>query len=273
VVALLEANSLVLDYPGPLRALDGLDLALEPRELLAVIGPNGAGKSTLIKLLAGLLPPTEGGVRLEGAALSSYRSRERARRIAVVPQHVPGLADVGVEGFVLGGRYAHQSAWERWRGAGPADRASVGRALEQCDASEFGGRLLSELSGGQRQRVLIARALAQEPRILLIDEPTSSLDPEHQLKTFRLVAQLVEGGRSAVVVTHDLNLAGQFATRLLLIDEGRAAAEGDARALLRPEVLEPVYGESFHYGSWPAMEGASPGGERPLVLPWLRPVD
>ena len=256
--ALVEAAGIEHVYPGPQRALAGVDLQLCAGELLAVIGPNGSGKSTLVRCLAGLIAPTRGDVALNGAALASLRPRERALRVAVVPQYLPALPDLTVEAFALGGRYA----WlDRWRGPQAEDVATVRRALEDCDAGDLGGRLMAELSGGQRQRVLIARALAQEAGALLVDEPTSSLDPEHQVRVFALLERLVQAGRGVLVVTHDLNLASQFAQRIALLGGGRVVASGTVEEVLRREVLEPVYGPHLHYGRGP--------GARPFVLPWL----
>jgi len=260
VVSLLAARAVVFDYPGQLRALDGVDLAVAARELVAVIGPNGSGKSTLLRCLCGLAKPGAGEVELHGRPIEAFRDRERARLLAVVPQFLPALPDVSVDNFVLGGRYAHLS---RWRGASARDRRFVILALEAADAADLGARLMSELSGGQRQRVLVARALAQEAEVFLVDEPTSSLDPEHQIRVFELIARTVAAERGAVVVTHELNLASQFATRIVLLDGGRVAAQGTAREVLRREVLEPVYGPQLHYGSVGSGEG-----ERPIVVPW-----
>jgi iron complex transport system ATP-binding protein len=257
----VEARGVVHDYPGPLRALHGADLELRRGELLVVIGPNGSGKSTLLRCLAGLLAPTQGQVLLDGRPLHELGPRERARRLAVVPQYLPALPDLTVQAFTLGGRYSWLG---RWRGPQLHDLEVVRAALRDCDAAELGGRLLTELSGGQRQRVLIARALAQEAGALLVDEPTSSLDPEHQVRVLALLERLVDGGRAALVVTHDLNLAGQFADRVALLDAGRVVANGSVEQVLRREVLEPVYGRHLHYGR---LGGA--GGERPFVLPWL----
>ena len=269
-MSLLEARGVVFDYAGPLRALDGVDLALARGDLVAVIGPNGSGKSTLVKVLGGLLRPSSGEVLLEGTPLVSLRSRERARKLAVVPQFLPALPDVRVEEFVLSGRYARVA---RFSPASPADRAAVASALEVCDAADLSLRAMAELSGGQRQRVLLARALAQEAPVLLVDEPTSGLDPEHQIRVLDLVASLVADGsprktsdgvaRAALFVTHDLNLAGQYAGRAVLLDRGRVAASGPVESVLRRDVLEPVYGEHLHYGTWP--DGAAAG--RPYVLP------
>jgi iron complex transport system ATP-binding protein len=258
----LEARGVVFEYPGGLRALDGVDVALSEGELAVVIGPNGSGKSTLLKVLAGLLEPRAGDVVLEGRRLGEFAPRERARRIAVVPQFLPALPELRVEDFVLGGRYARL---DRWKTIRASDRAAAARALEQCDAADLARRSMAELSGGQRQRVLVARALAQEARLLLIDEPTNALDPEHQIGVFDLVSHLRATERSALVVTHDLNLASQYATRLVLLERGRVAAQGDVESVLQRAVLEPVYGEHLYYGRWPESARADSG--RPFVLP------
>jgi iron complex transport system ATP-binding protein len=260
VVARLSARGLVFEYPGPLRALDGVDLEIREGELTVVIGPNGSGKSTLVRTLAGLLAPSAGQVLWGGADLGS--PRDRARRIAVVPQFLPALPDVRAHDFVLGGRYVHLGRWGRWQGAGGEDERLARHALEQCDAADLGGRSMATLSGGQRQRVLVARAVCQASPVLLIDEPTNSLDPEHQIRVFELVRGLVAEGRAVVVITHDLNLAGQFADRLVVLDRGRVAADGAVDAVLVPEVLSGVYGPHLYFGRF---EGAS---SRPFVLPF-----
>ena len=263
----LTATALGFDYPGPLRAVDGLDLSLQPGDLLAVLGPNGSGKSTLLRLLAGLLRPTTGTVTLDGRPLAALAHRDRARAVAVMPQHLPPNLDVRVEHFVLGGRYARIS---RWSGAGADDRRAVAAALEDADVADLAGRPMGELSGGQQQRVLVARAVAQQTDVLLVDEPTTALDPEHQVGVFDLLARLSARGHATLVVTHELNLASQFATRLALLDAGRCVAEGDAEAVLRPDVLGPVYGERLHYGRLPEPDGGGVG--RPIVLPWRGPT-
>ncbi|MHC5209352.1 MAG: ABC transporter ATP-binding protein [Planctomycetota bacterium] len=244
---------------GPL-AVAGVDLSLEQGELLVVIGPNGSGKSTLVRLLGGLLVPRHGEVLLGERALRSLDLRERARELAVVPQGLAVLPEVTVERFVLGGRYAQIG---RWRGAQPDDLAAVEAALADADVADLAARRLTELSGGQRQRVLVARALAGRARLLLVDEPTAALDLDHQLRVFALLARLAEGGRSVLVVTHDVNLASQFAARVALLDRGRIVACGAPDDVLRREVLEPVYGRHLHYGRLPGPQA------RPFVLPWL----
>ena len=262
----LAAQGLCFDYPGPLRAVDGLDLSLAPGELVAVLGPNGSGKTTLLRLLAGLLAPTAGRIALDGRPLDSLGHRARACVVAVMPQHLPPNLDVRVEHFVLGGRYARIS---RWTGATPDDRKAVAQALADADVADLSTRRMSELSGGQQQRVLVARAVAQQTDVLLVDEPTTALDPEHQVAVFELLARLADRGCATLVVTHDLNLASQFATRLVLMDGGRRVAEGDVESVLRPDVLGPVYGERLHYGRLPDAGGA---GGRPFVLPCRGPT-
>ena len=260
----LAAHEVVFTWPDGPRAVDGVSLAIERGELVAVLGPNGAGKSTLLKLAAGLVEPDAGRVELDGRPLGGLSKRERARRVAVVPQALRALPDVTVATFVASGRYAYLDAWRR---PSASDRGAVRRALERADVEDLGERLLTQLSGGQRQRVLVARALAQEADTLLVDEPTSSLDPEHQIAVFELLAELTCSGASVLTVTHDLNLASQFATTVALMDAGRIVARGGPEEVLRREVLEPVYGPHLRYGRWPAPRG---DGERPFVVPWLR---
>lgn len=244
--------------------LHGVSGEVAPGEFVSIIGPNGAGKSTLLRLLDGLEAPASGEIQLGGRPLASFDHKERARAIAFVPQYLARIPEVRVGDFVLGGRYAHSQGWGRRT---PADRDAVQRALAGCDVSGLENRLLAALSGGQRQRVLIARTLAQESSVLLVDEPTNSLDPAHQLAIFELLAGLAAEGRAVVVVTHDLNLASQFSTRIVLIDEGKVAASGSPRELLCPEVLQPVYGDGLAFGERADAEGSP----RPFVLSWRPP--
>ena len=264
MVTVLAARALVHDYPGGRRALSGVELALAPGELVCVVGPNGSGKSTLLRVCAGLLAPSGGTLELDGRPLADFAPRERARRLAFVPQGLRALPDLDARAFVLGGRYAHRS---RWAGVlereSAADREAVTHALTEADALELARQRLDELSLGQFQRVLVARALAQEAPLLLFDEPTAALDPEHQVRTFLLLERLVAAGKSALVVTHELNLASRFAQRCLVLCEGRLVAAGPSAEVFRPAVLAPVFGTHLHYGT-----GA---GGRPLVVPWPAP--
>ncbi|MCB9897179.1 MAG: ABC transporter ATP-binding protein [Planctomycetes bacterium] len=263
MVNLLEGRGLAFEHPGGIRAVDGISLGVARSELVVVCGPNGSGKTTLVGLLAGLLVPLAGEVRLEGRSLTGLPLRERAQLLARVPQELRALPDVSVSDFVLAGRYARI---DRWRGPTRKDADAVRFALEASDVADLGRRSMQALSGGQRQRVLLARALAQEAQVLLVDEPTNGLDPEHQVRVMELVAGLACHARAVVVVTHDLNLASQFATRIVLVDAGRVVIDAPPADVLRREVLEPVYGSALHYGAMPAPDG------RPFVLPWLPPV-
>jgi len=242
----------------------GLELAAG--ELVCVIGPNGSGRSTLLRLCAGLLAPLAGRVELEGHDLTTLPARERACRLAFVPQGLQALPDLDVRTFVLGGRYAHLSRWAGvFARTTPADRTAVESALAEADVGTLAERRLEELSLGQFQRVRVARALAQEAPLLLFDEPTAALDPEHQVRLFQLIERLVASGRAALVVTHELSLASRFAHRVLVLDAGRIQTRGTPAEVFRPEVLRPVFGRHLHYGPGPRA-GEGPG--RPLVVPW-----
>ncbi|MBL8859376.1 MAG: ABC transporter ATP-binding protein [Planctomycetes bacterium] len=248
---LLSGAGLEYTYPLGERALCGVDVTVQDGELVVVSGPNGSGKSTLVKALAGLLPLAAGRVELEGRALSALGPRARAQQIALVPQYLPALPDVSVREFVTSGRYAHAQAGFAaalfGRTLGAHDETAVLEALVACDASELSERAMTALSGGQRQRILIARAVAQAARVLLVDEPTSALDPEHQIQVFELLYGLCARSHAALVVTHDLNLAAQFATRIVLLHAGRVVADGVPAEVLTPRVLEPVYGRHLQF--------------------------
>lgn len=267
MVNALELRGLAYAYPGGSAALRDVDLALAPGELVCVVGPNGSGKSTLLRLAAGLLVPQAGTVALAGRPLAARTARERARSIAFVPQALRALPDVDVRSFVLGGRYAHQPRWAAVLArASAADRAALARALAEADVEDLAARRLDELSHGQYQRVRVARALAQEAPLFLLDEPSAGLDPEHQVRLFLLIERAVQAGRTALVVTHELNLASRFAARCVVLAGGRVAASGAPSVVFRPEVLSGIFGPHLHYGVVEA-----DADERPLVVPWPAP--
>lgn len=218
--------------------LDHLDLGIDAGEWVSVVGPNGSGKTTLLRVLAGLMP-AEGRVELGGRPVGDLGRRERARLVAVVPQAPvvpPGLT---VADYVLLGRTPHLGPLAA---EGTADLDAANRAVEQLDLVAFAHRLLGTLSGGERQRVVIARALAQEAPILLLDEPTTALDVGHQQDVLDLVDQLRVAHTLTVVSTmHDLTLAGQYAHRLALLDEGRVAVTGPADEVLTESNLARFY--------------------------------
>lgn len=254
---LVEARGLRFGYEPGGEVLAGVDLTLRAGEVLFVLGPNGCGKTTLVHLLCGCLEPASGQVLLGGADARGLDARACATAVAVVPQELDGVAGVPVDRFVLGGRFAHVP---RWRSPSAHDRARCDEALLRAQAHEFRGRLLGQLSAGQRQRVHLARALAQEAPALLLDEPTSALDPGHQVEVLDLARAQAEAGSGVLVVTHDLNLTSQYATRVLLLADGAVAAEGTPEEVLRPETLRPVYGERLWFGTFP-------DSGRPIVLP------
>ena len=258
--AALALTGVGFTYPDGTRALDEIELEVRAGELLSLVGPNGSGKSTLLKLAAGLLTPSEGTVHVVGEPLAALGIRARARRIASVPQRLEALSEGSVEGFVLGGRYAHSGFLGRaLGGVGREDRRRVEAALARTDALAWRDRPFAALSGGERQRVLVARALAQDAACLLFDEPTAMLDPGHQVQVFESIASLCAEGRTALVATHDLTLAGRYSDRLCVLREGRMAALGTPDEVLRPEVLHPIYGPGLR---------VERDGERRLAYPW-----
>jgi iron complex transport system ATP-binding protein len=215
-------------------------------EVVGIVGPNGSGKSSLLKLLAGLLRPESGTIRLAGHAIHDLTPRAIARTLAMVPQEQVHVFPFTVAETVLMGRFPYrQPGW--WSLGMEAEReddlAAAHRAMVEADVVELADRLVSDLSGGERQRVMIARALAQEPRILLLDEPTAFLDLSHQIEMCALVQRLVkERSRTVVLVSHDLNVASLLCDRLLMVKDGRISAHGTPAETIRPDVLRAVYG-------------------------------
>jgi iron complex transport system ATP-binding protein len=215
-------------------------------EILGIVGPNGSGKSSLLKLMAGLLRPASGAVYVEGRVVATLAPSEVAGILALVPQEQPPLFPFSVAETVLMGRFPHRKRgwWNVGVGAETeADLVAVHQAMVETDVLALADRLLSDLSGGERQRVLIARALAQEPRILLLDEPTAFLDLSHQIDMCSLVHRLARERRLTVgLVTHDLNVASHLCERVALIKEGTVRAIGMPAEIIRQDILHDVYG-------------------------------
>lgn len=257
---IIAAEGLTVRYPrAATPALSGVSLTLAEGELVAVGGPNGSGKTTLLRAALGLVPLDRGTVTLAGRPVERWSRRELARVLGVVAQREETVFPVRVWDTVMLGRYARLGAI----GAeGMADRAAVRVALERCDVWSLRDRSTDTLSGGEWQRVRLARALAQEPRALVLDEPTASLDVRHEMEVFELVRRLVEGGLGALVVTHHLNLAARYADRLVLLDSGRIAAEGAPADVLRADIVTRVFDWPVAVASW--LDGV------PQVVP-LRP--
>jgi iron complex transport system ATP-binding protein len=255
----VAASGVTVDLGGA-RILDEVDVEVAAGAWLAIVGPNGAGKSTLLRVIAGTLSPRSGTVTLGDRDAATLHRRERARQIALVPQAPivpPGMA---VADYVLLGRtpHLHPLAAE-----GPADLAAARDAMDRLDLLDLAGRELGSLSGGERQRAFLARALAQEAPVLLLDEPTTALDVGHQQQVLELVDDLRRHDDLTVVTTlHDLTSAGQYADRLVLLDRGRVVVDGGAPTVLTEEHLSRFYGASVR---------VIDDGGRPVVVP-VRPT-
>jgi len=233
----LEVRQLAYSYPH--FGLRAIDFSLRRGELLAIIGPNAAGKSTLLKLLAGLLAPEAGAVLLDGRPVGGLSLRERARRVALVRQESPLYFPIRVLPFVLQGRHAYLPALGF---ESAADLEVARQALAATRTAHLADRFVQELSGGEKQRVLLARALAQQPELLLLDEPTLHLDIGFQVELLRLVQQLARRERYAVaLVSHELNLAAEFADTVLLLHRGQRLRLGPPAEVLEQELLEEVF--------------------------------
>lgn len=233
------AEDLTLRYPRASRpALDRVSLAVPDGTLHAVVGPNGSGKSTLLKTLLGVLPVTSGSVTLDGRAVADWPRKELARAVGVVPQAESVAFPMTVREMVALGRYPHLGPLSA---EGERDRSAIARAMAQCDVEDLAARDVTTLSGGEFQRVRIARALAQEPRALVLDEPTASLDMRHEMTILRLLRGWADGGMTVLVVTHALDLAARFADGVILLSGGRVAAQGSPAQVVRAPVLEQVY--------------------------------
>ncbi len=234
-----ETRGLRVRYAnGERPALDGVDMRAESGRLYAVLGPNGSGKSTLMKALLGVVGIDGGEALLDGRAARSWPRRELARQVGAVAQSEPMPFPLTGRELVAMGRYPHLGPLQAERAV---DRDAVERALERCDVAHLAHRPVDTLSGGELQRMRIARALAQQPRALVLDEPTASLDVRHEMTILELLRASADEGITVLLVTHHLELAARFADRLLLLDQGRVAAEGAADEVFRHDVLERVY--------------------------------
>ncbi len=218
----------------------GLSLTIRAGEFVGLIGPNGAGKTTLIRLLCGILSPSEGRVLLGDRDLAHLPRRTAARTLAFVPQETTAAFPFRAREAVLMGRYPHRGSFA-FETEADLERARI--AMESTDTETFSDRYVHELSGGERQRVLLARALAQEPEILLLDEPTSHLDLNHQARFLDLIDQTrMQGGRTVVFVSHDVNMISRRAERLVLLQDGAVVADGPPEAVITPEIMEAAFG-------------------------------
>jgi iron complex transport system ATP-binding protein len=242
---------------GARLVIDGISCSARQGEFVGLLGPNGAGKSTLIRLVAGLLAPRAGTVRLGGLEPHAAPRRQVAQVCALVPQEPRLDWPFTVREAVMMGRAAHQGLLAI---PGRYDTGAVDGALAACDLSRLGDRRVDTLSGGERRRVFFARALAQEPRVLLLDEPTAFLDLAHQVATMEMARVAARGGLCVVAVLHDLNQAAAACDRLLVMDGGRVVAEGPPAEVLTAERVRQVWGV-------PVWRGENGATGAPVVLP------
>lgn len=253
----LDFSQVHFTYPDSEWSLDIPSLSLGKERLTCLVGPNGSGKSTIIRLAAGILSPGNGSVQLNHVPLAHRPRRELAQTIGYLPQESPSLYDYTVDMVARMGRYIHTG----WTGAmTPRDEQSVECALRCVDLENKRHRPLGRLSGGERRRALIASVLAQQPRFLLLDEPTASLDVHHAASVMRLLSNLAPSCPQVVLVTHDINLAALFAQRMILLVDGKIVVDGTPHEVMQPSWMTAAYGPDVLVRSHPELD-------IPMLLP------
>jgi ABC-type cobalamin/Fe3+-siderophores transport system ATPase subunit len=238
---MLQLRDIHFTYPNrrPLETISGVTLDVRAGEIVALLGPNGSGKSTLLSIAIGALRPDSGDVLFDGEPIAGFSRREIAQRMALTPEQGAVRFPMTALEYVLTGRYAHAPALGF---DSPRDVEIALRSLGAADAEQFAHRKFNQLSSGERQRVTLARSLAQQPRLLLLDEPTANADIAHQLSLLDLVRELTrEQELGALIVTHEINLAAEFADRIALIKDGRLVACGATREALTAETLSGLF--------------------------------
>lgn len=252
----LTVQDVRLGYNGRV-VVDGVSFAVEPGEMVSIVGPNGSGKSTLLRGMSRLQKPMSGRVLLDETDIRAMSARQVARNLAILTQSPDAGPDLTVRELVFRGRYPHQGILQR---VTAADIEAVEWAMTAADTAQFATRPLGSLSGGERQRAWIALALAQQPRVLLLDEPTSFLDISHQVEVMHLLRRLNHEGMTVVAVLHDLVLAARFSDRVIAMRSGRVEFDGPPRQVLEPVGLERVFGV-------PMMILTDPESGQPIPLP------
>ena len=253
----LSVRGLAAGYPGR-RVIEGLDLEIAPGRITMIIGANACGKSTLLSVLARVNSPLGGSIQLDGADITTIPRRTFAQTVGLLPQHPTAPEGLTVAELVSRGRHPHRGVFQRWSAA---DTARVDEAMRRTGVAELADRPVGDLSGGQRQRVWIAMALAQDPRILLLDEPTTFLDLSHQIEVLDLLRELNRtDGTTIVVVLHELNLAARYADDLVVMSHGRVVANGSAQEVMTPQVISEAF-------ALDALVIPDPLTRTPLVVP------
>ncbi len=234
----LHVDGVTVGYDRRIISQD-LSVSIPDNSFTVVVGPNACGKSTLLRTLSRLLKPSSGQVVLDGRSIASYKAKEVARRIGLLPQSSVAPDKITVADLVARGRYPHQNLIRQWT---PADEQAVAEAMAATGLTELSGRLVDELSGGQRQRVWVAMALAQQTPLLLLDEPTTFLDISYQIELMELFTDLNRAGHTLVAVLHDLNHAARYATHLIAMKDGRIVAQGRPADIISEDLVWQVFG-------------------------------
>jgi iron complex transport system ATP-binding protein len=253
--AILEIKDLVCGYDS--FQVEDITFKIEKGGFIGIIGPNGSGKTSLLRAITRILKPKQGTIYLEGENIRHLGEKEIAKKIAVVSQN-PGISHITVEDFVLLGRIPHHQRFQFLDT--PEDVEVAEKCMDLTNTLKLKNKPVGELSGGERQLVLIARALAQEPRLILLDEPTTFLDITHQVRIMDLIKRLNrESGLTVILVLHDLNLAGEYCNRLILMNDGRIHKMGTPAEVLTYQIIEEVYGALV-------VVGKSPVSSRPYIF-------
>ena len=258
---MIEFRDVHIRYPrATTTAVHGVSLRAPGGSVTAVCGPNGSGTSTLVRALLGRAVVEQGRIEVDGATIGAIGRQAIARAVAVVPQREEVAFPRLVRDFIALGRFAHSSLW---RGDSAADRAACADAVARTDTAAYLDRRTDELSGGEWQRVRLARALAQGSATLVLDEPNSYLDIAHEMALFELLDSVSRAGVAVLLISHQLNLVARFASRIVLLHEGRVAADGPPSEVMRGDLLERVYG-------WPVLVSRDPAVGAPVLVPMRR---
>ena len=255
---MIRFDGVVVRYPrAAVAAVDGVSFDAPRGQITAIAGPNGSGKSTLVRALLGRVGVEQGRILVDDVDVSTLERRDLARRVAVVGQREEPAFPLAVRDYIALGRHPHAHLWS---GTDPGGSAAVDRAIGEAEVTAFVDRTTEQLSGGEWQRVRIARALAQEARTLVLDEPTTYLDVAHEMAAFELLDMLARRDQAVLVVSHQLNLVARFAHHVVLLHRGTVAASGAPADVMRGDVLERVY-------EWPLVVTRDPAVGAPALLP------
>lgn len=233
----IEVNDIAFGY-GRENIIEHLSVHFADYEFCGIVGPNGSGKTTLLKCIGGMLPLRSGSIKVNGTPIQQYERKELAKLISYVPQHQDNVFDISVYDMVMMGLYPYQ---KQWQAARAEDDQVVQKMLKQCNLMHLKDRLLRELSGGEQQRTLIARAMAQQTPIMLLDEPLSNLDVAHRYEIMEILKRLNQQGVMILIILHDFSIALEYASHALLVENGKICAHDIASTVLSPENLRKTF--------------------------------